>query len=89
MTENTLLCPEIPQDPEIVAALLPGKEELDKERLKIIGQTEVKLFTSRQVLDCQLGTLPLLRKSQPLGTWSQMQWFGRTERRPLRTKKDL
>ena len=51
MTENTLLCLEIPQDPEIVAALLPGKEELDKERLKIIGQTEVKLFTSRQVLD--------------------------------------
>ena len=51
MTENTLLCPEIPQDPEIVAALLPGKEELDKERLEIIGRSQVKLFTSRQVLD--------------------------------------
>ena len=44
----------VPQDPEIVAALQPGKEELDKERLQIIGQSEVKLFTTRQVLQGQL-----------------------------------
>ena len=37
------------QDPDIVAALQPGKEELDKERLEVIGKSEVKLAISRQV----------------------------------------
>jgi len=36
------------KDPEVVEALRPGKEELDKERLEIIGQSKVKLFTTRQ-----------------------------------------
>ena len=40
-----------PQDPEIVDALLPGKEELDQERFEIIGESQVKLFISRQVLN--------------------------------------
>ena len=37
------------QDPAVVAALAPGKEELDKSRLEVIGETEVLLYTSRQV----------------------------------------
>ena len=32
-----------------MAALQPGKEELDKERLEVIGKSEVKLAISRQV----------------------------------------
>ena len=38
-----------PQDPDIVAALQPGKEELDKERLEVIGESVAKLLISRQV----------------------------------------
>ena len=37
------------QDPDIVAALQPGKEELDKERLEVIGESVAKLLISRQV----------------------------------------
>ena len=51
MIEETQLCHAIPQDPAIVEALRPGKEELDRERLEVIGQSGVKLFTTRQVLE--------------------------------------
>jgi len=36
------------KDPDIVAALQPGKEELDKERLEVIGESVAKLLISRQ-----------------------------------------
>ena len=59
-----------PQDPEIVDALRPGKEELDQERFEIIGESQVKLFISRQVLNAiwALKLAIVFRKSQPLGT---------------------
>jgi len=44
------------KDPAVVAALAPGKEELDKSRLEVIGETEVLLYTSRQV-ETTLGNL--------------------------------
>ena len=69
MKNTQLLCSVIPQDPEIVAALQPGKEQLDKERLEIIGQSAVKLDTSRQVHEGQFcRASAVFRKSQPLGT---------------------
>ena len=48
----------------MVAALAPGKEELDKFRLDMIWKSEVLLYTSRQV---DKGRMTLLQVESTLG----------------------
>ena len=52
------------QDPAVVAALMPGKEELDKFWLDVIWKSEVLLYTSRQV---DKGRMTLLQVESTLG----------------------
>ena len=67
------------QDPAVVAALAPGKEELDRSRLEVVGESQALLYTSRQVGEAR-ATLPKVESTLGNLITDAMVWAYRDKR---------